>query len=75
MEAAGLSNEWLVEEAKAAGIRLGYGGRIVVHHQISPEAVQKLKDVLSTVVKRHQEGGYTERIQVNGGGYGSLKRT
>ncbi|KAF8604716.1 l-allo-threonine aldolase [Ceratobasidium sp. AG-I] len=75
LEAAGLANEWLVEEAKAAGIRLGYGGRIVIHHQISPEAVQKLKDVLSAVVKRHQEGGYKESVQTNGGGYGSLKRT
>ncbi|QRV89533.1 threonine aldolase [Ceratobasidium sp. AG-Ba] len=75
LEAAGLDNSWLVEAAKEVGLRLGYGGRIVVHHQISSGAVEKLKGVLSTVVKRHNEGAYKDQVQTNGHGYGSLKRT
>ncbi|KAG8766874.1 hypothetical protein FRC12_006606 [Ceratobasidium sp. 428] len=75
LDAEGLDNGWLVEEAKNVGLRLGYGGRIVVHHQISAEAVEKLKGVLSTVVNKHREGGYKDRTKANGDGYGSLKRT
>lgn len=75
LEDAGLSNDWLVEEATSVGVRLGYGGRIVVHHQISAEAVQKLKDILSRVMEQKAAGVYSERAQTNGGGYGQLKRT
>ncbi|KAJ1307306.1 hypothetical protein OPQ81_001415 [Rhizoctonia solani] len=77
LEAGGLDNDWLVEEAKSAGLRLGYGGRIVIHHQISPEAVQKLKEVLSKVVEKKTAGVYAGAIQVqtSGGTYGKPKRT
>jgi hypothetical protein len=66
----------LVEEAASIGIRLGYDGRIVVHHQINADAVQKLKDVLSRVMEQKAAGAYTanEGVQVNGGGYGSTRR-
>ncbi|CAE6461577.1 unnamed protein product [Rhizoctonia solani] len=74
LEAAGLDNDWLVEEAKTAGIRLGYGGRIVVHHQISVEAVQKLKESLTRVMEKKTAGIYAEANQ-NGEAYGTLKRT
>lgn len=36
--------------AKAKGVKLTRG-RIVVHYQISNEAVERLEDVLTTVVK------------------------
>ncbi|KAG8703951.1 hypothetical protein FRC08_002542 [Ceratobasidium sp. 394] len=75
LDAEGLDNDWLVEEAKRVGLRLGYDGRIVVHHQISAEAFEKLKGVLSVVVNRHREGGYEGRVKSNGHGYGSVKRT
>ncbi|CAE6442571.1 unnamed protein product [Rhizoctonia solani] len=78
LEAAGLDNDWLVEEAKNAGLKLGYDGRIVVHHQISTEAVQKLKEVLSRVMEKKAAGVYAEGSQArtNGGAYGGRpKRT
>ncbi|CAE7065107.1 unnamed protein product [Rhizoctonia solani] len=77
LEAGGLENDWLVEETKAAGIRLGYDGRIVIHHQISAEAVQKLKESLTRVMEKKAAGVYAEasQVQTNGGAYGRPKRT
>ncbi|KAH7341997.1 threonine aldolase [Rhizoctonia solani] len=77
LQAAGLENDWLVEEAKSAGLRLGYDGRIVVHHQISVEAVQKLKEILTRVMEKKAAGVYGEagQVQTNGGAYGIPKRT
>ncbi|OLL26776.1 putative low-specificity L-threonine aldolase [Neolecta irregularis DAH-3] len=70
------------KEAKKAGIKLG-NGRIVMHHQISEDAIDKLKNVL----RRCARGGHkgfggnsaieiqrTSRIDSVGSGYGSLKR-
>ncbi|CUA75910.1 threonine aldolase [Rhizoctonia solani] len=77
LEEAGLENDWLVDEAKTAGIKLGYGGRIVIHHQISTEAVQKLKESLTRVMEKKAAGGYAKanQVQTNGGTYGRPKRT
>ncbi|CAE6427124.1 unnamed protein product [Rhizoctonia solani] len=78
LEAAGLDNDWLVEEAKSAGLKLGYDGRIVIHHQISTEAVKKLKEILSRVMEKKAAGGYAQASQAhtNGGAYGARpKRT
>ncbi|CAE6519433.1 unnamed protein product [Rhizoctonia solani] len=77
LESAGLENDWLVEEAKSVGLKLGYDGRIVVHHQISAEAVQKLKEILSRVMEKKAAGLYAEanQVQTSGGAYGGLKRT
>ncbi|KAG8763387.1 hypothetical protein FRC11_004155 [Ceratobasidium sp. 423] len=75
LESAGLENDWLVEEAKSVGLKFGYDGRIVVHHQISAEAVQKLKEILSRVMEKKAAGAYAEasQVQTNGGAYGKLK--
>ncbi|CAE6429169.1 unnamed protein product, partial [Rhizoctonia solani] len=78
LQAAGLDNDWLIEEANSEGLRLGYDGRIVVHHQISTEAVKKLKEILSRVMEKKAAGAYAQasQAQVNGGTYGGMpKRT
>jgi threonine aldolase len=71
LEAAGLENQWFIDEGTKRGIKFGHSGRIVIHHQITPQAVELLKEVLSAVVKEKSEGGYN--ASTNGRlDYGSL---
>ncbi|KAG8985317.1 hypothetical protein FRB90_004768 [Tulasnella sp. 427] len=58
LEQAGLKNEWFVEESKKQGVTFGFFGRIVVHHQICPEAVEGLKLAIKAVVEKKAAGNY-----------------
>ncbi|KAF8305824.1 hypothetical protein DL93DRAFT_2089218 [Clavulina sp. PMI_390] len=53
---AGIRNEWLVEECSKRDVRLGSGGRIVVHYQIEESAVEALIEVYRVVLKRIADG-------------------
>ncbi|KAF9513031.1 hypothetical protein BS47DRAFT_1372646 [Hydnum rufescens UP504] len=56
LEGAGIQSSWLVEEGAKRGLRLGEGGRIVVHHQISDEAVTSLIETVEAVLQQKREG-------------------
>jgi len=56
LETAGIENSWLVEEGTKQGIKFGNGGRIVVHHQITDDAIAALLKTLDVVVQRKAEG-------------------
>lgn len=71
--AAGLKNEWLTEEAKRRGVKFGFGGRLVVHHQICPEAVAGLKETVETVVRKKEAGEYDGEAWSEKKAYGSIK--
>ncbi|KAG9040099.1 hypothetical protein FRB95_000028 [Tulasnella sp. JGI-2019a] len=73
LDATGLKNAWFVEEAKKHGVKFGYSGRIVVHHQICPEAVAGLKATVETVVKKKAAGDYNEDTEEDIPGYGNMK--
>jgi threonine aldolase len=74
LELARLKNRWLVEEGAKLGIKLGDGGRIVIHHQISAEAVAALKKAVETVVQKNGRGEYAGDEEAEVLGYGSLKK-
>lgn len=52
LQAAGIQNSWLVEEGAKQGIKFGYSGRIVIHHQITDDAIAALLRTLDVVVQR-----------------------
>jgi threonine aldolase len=56
LEGAGIQSSWLVEEGAKRGLRLAGGGRIVVHHQISEDAVTSLIETVETVLQQKREG-------------------
>jgi threonine aldolase len=47
---AGIDSQKLIDVANESGVKLK--GRIVVHYQISDEAVSRLENVLTTVMRR-----------------------
>lgn len=73
LDGAGLKNAWLTEEAKRHGVKFGFSGRIVVHHQICLEAVAGLKAAVETVVKKKAAGAYEVDVDKEAAGYGSMK--
>lgn len=54
LAAAGIRNEAFIRLGKEHGLRLG-GGRLVVHYQISMEAVDKMEEVLRSAMKQEQQ--------------------
>jgi threonine aldolase len=74
LEEARLHNDWLVEEGAKRGLKIGYGGRIVLHHQITDESIEKLKESITAIVKRRDESESDPAVTNGGRGYGSLKR-
>lgn len=72
---AGLKHEWLAEESKRRGVKFGFGGRVVVHHQICDEAVAGLKEAVEAVIKKKAAGEYDDQgIGTDGAQYGNLKK-
>jgi threonine aldolase len=63
LEEAGIRAEDFVELGRQHGLRF-LGARLVVHYQISDEAVQKLTDVMRAVMKGKKEGRST--LAMNG---------
>ncbi|KAF8310204.1 hypothetical protein DL93DRAFT_1671371 [Clavulina sp. PMI_390] len=55
LKKSGLKAEWITEEGKKRNVRIG-AGRIVVHYQISDEAVDALIDTFRAVVARKKNG-------------------
>lgn len=75
LEAAGLKNAWFDEEAAERGVKFGFDGRVVVHHQISDEAVQALKASVEAVMTKKAAGVYDCRgDEPESGGYGSMRK-
>ncbi|KDQ13193.1 hypothetical protein BOTBODRAFT_45381 [Botryobasidium botryosum FD-172 SS1] len=74
IQGAGLQMSWLKEAATKRGVRFGSAGRIVVHHQIDPRAVQALKDTFSEVVDLKAKGFYKGGDGGDVGGYGGMAR-
>lgn len=77
MKGAGLKDEWLWEEAEKEKIRIGWGGRIVIHHQIDEDAIASLLHVFTTVLQRKADGELV--VDSEGGsmsklGYGSISQ-
>ncbi|KAG8940806.1 hypothetical protein FRC00_012792, partial [Tulasnella sp. 408] len=76
LKEAGLKNEWIAEEASKHGVTFGFAGRIVVHHQICPEAVEGLKAAIKNVVEKKAAGGYSDQDGIDGreSMYGGMKK-
>jgi len=72
LDAAGLQNSWLAEEGVKHGVKLGGSGRIVVHHQITDEAVEALLAAIRVVVQKKNDGLLVWEEEAEG--YGSLRR-
>ncbi|KAG8905130.1 hypothetical protein FRB99_000642 [Tulasnella sp. 403] len=73
LKSAGLQNSWLTEEAAKRGVKFGFDGRLVVHHQICSEAIERLKEAVEVVMKRKAAGKYDDRQTEEVTGYGSLR--
>lgn len=56
LEAAGITEDKLIEEGQKVGLALG-GGRLVVHYQIGDEAVKKLEVLMKAVLKGEKLDG------------------
>lgn len=66
LEECGVTDDEFVEIGKQHGLRL-LGGRLVVHYQISDEAVERLRGALETVLKmKEREHGNGAENRVNG---------
>lgn len=74
LEDAKLRNEWFVEEGKKHGVTFGFFGRIVIHHQICPEAVERLKLTIKTVLDKKASGAYEGASDAKESAYGSIKK-
>jgi threonine aldolase len=71
LEGLGLTDEEFVGIGKEKGLRL-LGGRLVVHYQISDEAVDKLKEVMKEAMERQSTNGSSnKRIKVGEKTYGT----
>lgn len=74
LEAAALDNTWIIGEGTKRGLKLGGGGRFVVHHQITDEAVTDLVETIRTVCLKRANGEYGADTDEQGPGYGSIAR-
>lgn len=61
LEDLGVTPEEFVKLGKEKGLRL-LGGRLVVHYQISVDAVAKLKEVMKVVIARKSSSGHAKDI-------------
>lgn len=57
LDAAGISEEQFIKFGDQAGLRFG-GGRVVVHYQISDEAVRRLETVMQAIFKGKAVNGH-----------------
>jgi len=48
LKSAGISEDDLIAKGKEKGIKLS-GGRFVIHHQISNDAISRLKEALGSL--------------------------
>jgi threonine aldolase len=70
LEDAGVSDEELAKLGGEKGLRL-LGGRLVVHYQISDEAVERLEEVLTAVIQsKGSENGAKDEDKVGHKAYG-----
>jgi len=69
LEDAGVSDDEFVELGRERGLRLG-GGRLVVHYQISEEAVGRLEDVMKVALARKGTPGAEREEKVGFKAYG-----
>ena len=60
LEDLGLTDAEFAEAGKEKGLRF-IGGRLVVHYQISDEAVDRLEDVMKDVMKRKMTNGSSHK--------------
>ncbi|KAH7370699.1 pyridoxal phosphate-dependent transferase [Rhexocercosporidium sp. MPI-PUGE-AT-0058] len=70
LDDVGISADEFVEMGRKHGLRF-LGPRLVVHYQISDEAVQKLEVVLKEVVEREAAGGVKKEGKVGEKAYGT----
>ncbi|KAG4441158.1 hypothetical protein IFR05_003379 [Cadophora sp. M221] len=70
LDDVGISADEFVELAEKHGLRF-LGPRLVVHYQISEEAVQRLQVVLKEVVERKAAGGVKKEGKVGEKAYGT----
>ena len=63
LEAQGMQDSDFAEILEKHGLR-GYGGRLVVHYQISDEAVQKLEDAMMEALSTKKVNG--QKAESNG---------
>lgn len=70
LEDVGCTGPQFAQLGKEHGLRL-LRGRLVVHYQISEEAVSRLERVMSEVMRRKAEGGKVEEKKVGEKAYGT----
>lgn len=58
------SGDEFVKLGKEHGLRLLAGGRLVVHYQISDEAVDKLEVVMEEIMKTKEQNGFAKKQKV-----------
>lgn len=66
LEASGVSGDEFVEAGKRNGLKL-FAGRVVVHYQISEEAVRKLEKVMDEVLALAQQQGRKPKVDEKDG--------
>ncbi len=71
-EQANVDVKLMVEDAASRGINIG-GGRIVLHYQNSPGAIEELREVLKLAIlgglhNRKQDNGSSHKVAANGYG-------
>jgi threonine aldolase len=69
LEDAGVSDDEFIELGRERGLKLG-GGRLVVHYQISEEAVGRLEDVMKVALARKGMPGGEREEKVGFKAYG-----
>lgn len=67
LEDAGIPAAAFVEYGKRAGVTLFPTGRIVFHHQISPEAASRLVKAMTCLIEDARAGKELENHKVTGG--------
>lgn len=67
LEDAGIPPAAFVEYGKRAGVTLFPTGRLVFHHQISPEAASRLVTALTCLMEDRKAGKELENHKVTGG--------
>ncbi|TVY29750.1 Aldolase [Lachnellula hyalina] len=71
LEDAGSSGPEFLEVAKEHGLKILPGrGRLVVHYQISDEAVDRLEKVMKVLISRKGQNGQANKIRVGERAYG-----
>lgn len=69
LEDANISISDFVDQGKAKGLKL-LGGRLVVHYQISEDAVKALEDLMKEIINKKATNGSSPKQKVGGKVYG-----